>query len=45
MSRKSWDGVELMAALRAGGCPNIEQAKDVVLETNGSFSVIHKEPA
>ena len=36
---------ELMAALRAGGCPNIEQAKDVVLETNGSFSVIHKEPA
>jgi uncharacterized membrane protein YcaP (DUF421 family) len=36
---------ELMAALRAAGCPNIELARDVVLETNGSFSVIHKEPA
>jgi len=36
---------ELMAALRAAGCPNIEQAKDVILETNGSISVIHKEPA
>jgi len=36
---------ELMAALRAGGYPNIEQAKDVVLETNGSISVIRKEPA
>jgi uncharacterized membrane protein YcaP (DUF421 family) len=36
---------ELIAALRAAGCPNIEQAKDVVLETNGTISVIHKEPA
>ena len=36
---------ELMAALRAAGCPNIELAKDVILETNGTFSVIHKEPA
>jgi len=36
---------ELMAALRAAGGPNIELARDVVLETNGSFSVIHKEPA
>ncbi len=36
---------ELMAALRAGGCPNIEHAKDVVLETNGTISVLRKEPA
>jgi uncharacterized membrane protein YcaP (DUF421 family) len=36
---------ELMAALRAAGGPNIELVRDVVLETNGSFSVIHKEPA
>ena len=36
---------ELMAALRTAGLANIEQAKDVILETNGSISVIHRSPA
>lgn len=36
---------ELMAALRMAGLANIEQAKDVILETNGSISVIHRSPA
>jgi uncharacterized membrane protein YcaP (DUF421 family) len=33
---------ELMSALRSAGLANIEQAKDVILETNGSISVIHR---
>lgn len=36
---------ELMSALRQAGLANIEQAKDVILETNGSISVIHRGPA
>lgn len=36
---------ELAAALRAAGCPNIEAARHVILETNGSISVIHRGPA
>jgi len=36
---------ELTAALRAAGCPNIEAARHVILETNGSISVIHRNPA
>ena len=36
---------ELAAALRAAGCPNIEAARHVILETNGSISVIHRNPA
>lgn len=36
---------ELMAVLRTAGLANIEQAKDVILETNGSISVIHRSPA
>jgi len=36
---------ELMAALRTAGCPNIEAARHVILETNGSISVIHRGPA
>jgi len=36
---------ELMAALRAAGCPNIEAARHVILETNGSISVIHRGSA
>jgi uncharacterized membrane protein YcaP (DUF421 family) len=36
---------ELMAALRAAGCPNIEAARHVILETNGSISVIHRGTA
>ena len=36
---------ELMAALRASGCPNIEAARHVILETNGSISVVHRGPA
>ena len=36
---------ELMAALRAAGCPNIEAARHVILETNGSISVVHRVPA
>jgi uncharacterized membrane protein YcaP (DUF421 family) len=33
---------ELMSALRSAGLANIEQAKDVILETNGTISVIHR---
>ncbi|GDY17084.1 DUF421 domain-containing protein [Verrucomicrobiota bacterium] len=36
---------ELSAALRAAGCPNIEAARHAILETNGSITVVHKEPA
>ncbi len=36
---------ELMSALRSAGLANIEQAKDVILETNGTISVIHRTPA
>lgn len=36
---------ELMAALRSAGCPNIEAARHVILETNGSISVVRREPA
>jgi len=36
---------ELMSALRSAGLANIEQAKDVILETNGTISVIHRSPA
>ncbi len=36
---------ELMAALRAAGCPNIEAARHVILETNGSISVIRRDLA
>ena len=36
---------ELMSALRSAGLANIEQAKDVILETNGTISVIHRAPA
>lgn len=36
---------ELMAALRAAGLANIEQAKDVILETNGTISVIQRVTA
>jgi uncharacterized membrane protein YcaP (DUF421 family) len=36
---------ELMSALRSAGLANIEQAKDVILETNGSISVIHRPSA
>lgn len=36
---------ELMAALRTAGLANIEQAKDVILETNGTISVIHRSAA
>jgi uncharacterized membrane protein YcaP (DUF421 family) len=36
---------ELMAALRSAGCPNIEAARHVILETNGSISVVHRGPA
>jgi uncharacterized membrane protein YcaP (DUF421 family) len=33
---------ELAAALRASGCPNIESARHVILEANGSISVVHR---
>ncbi len=36
---------ELMSALRSAGLANIEQAKDVILETNGTISVIHRPAA
>ncbi len=36
---------ELMSALRQAGLANIEQAKDVILETNGTISVIHRPVA
>jgi uncharacterized membrane protein YcaP (DUF421 family) len=36
---------ELMSALRSAGLANIEQVKDVILETNGTISVIHRTPA
>lgn len=36
---------ELAAALRFAGCPNIEEARHVILETNGSISVIRRGPA
>ena len=36
---------ELMSSLRSAGLANIEQAKDVILETNGTISVIHRSPA
>ena len=36
---------ELMSALRSAGLANIEQAKDVILETNGTISVIHRSLA
>lgn len=36
---------ELMAALRAAGCPNIEAARHVILETNGSISVVRRDLA
>lgn len=36
---------ELMSALRQAGLANIEQVKDVILETNGTISVIHRTSA
>jgi len=36
---------ELMSSLRSAGLANIEQAKDVILETNGTISVIHRTAA
>ena len=36
---------ELMSALRSAGLANIDQAKDVIVETNGTISVIHRSPA
>ena len=36
---------ELMLALRSAGLANIEQAKEVILETNGTISVIQRNPA
>lgn len=36
---------ELMAALRAAGCTNIEHARHAILETNGSITVIHHDHA
>ena len=36
---------ELMSSLRSAGLANIEQAKDVILETNGTISVIHRPQA
>lgn len=36
---------ELMFALRSSGLANIEQAKEVILETNGTINVIHRNPA
>ena len=36
---------ELMSAMRQAGLANIEQVKDVILETNGTISVIHRTPA
>ena len=36
---------ELISALRQSGLANIEQAKDVILETNGTISVIHRTAA
>ncbi len=36
---------ELMSALRSAGITNIEHAKDVILETNGTISVIHRVTA
>ena len=36
---------ELMSSLRSAGLANIEQAKDVILETNGTISVIHRSQA
>jgi uncharacterized membrane protein YcaP (DUF421 family) len=34
---------ELMAALRSAGCANIEHARHVILETNGSITVVHAQ--
>ena len=45
MQRERITRHELMAALRAAGLANIEQAKDVILETNGTISVIHRSAA
>ena len=45
MQRERITHHELMAALRAAGLANIEQAKDVILETNGTISVIHRSAA
>ncbi len=36
---------ELMSALRSAGLANSEQAKDVILETNGTISVIQRPAA
>ena len=45
MQRERISHHELMLAMRAVGLTNIEQAKDVVLETNGTISVIQRTPA
>lgn len=45
MQRERITHHELMSALRAAGLANIEQAKDVILETNGTISVIHRTAA
>ncbi len=45
MQRERISHHELMLAMRAAGLTNIEQAKDVVLETNGTISVIQRTPA
>ena len=45
MQRERITHHELMSALRQAGLANIEQAKDVILETNGTISVIHRPSA
>ncbi len=45
MQRERISHHELMLAMRAVGLTNIEQAKDVILETNGTISVIQRTPA
>jgi uncharacterized membrane protein YcaP (DUF421 family) len=45
MQRERITHHELMSALRQSGLANIEQAKDVILETNGTISVIHRPAA
>lgn len=45
MQRERITHHELMLALRSAGLANIEQAKEVILETNGTISVIQRNPA
>lgn len=45
MQRERITHHELMSALRSAGLVNLEQVKDVILETNGTISVIQRTPA